>query len=180
MTADTFDTNASEASKQSSSVSEELELGQKLKLIRELFGLSQRELAKRAGVTNSSISMIEQGQVSPSVQSLQRILAGLPVSLAHFFAWHPPRNASSLTTDLPSTGASLNLRQLHLNVGEQSEFVFTQVGIQGFVAFGAVNLQVNTHRFELNPGDSFYIPQGAFYQVRNGSVGAACLALCWI
>ncbi|MDX6849345.1 helix-turn-helix domain-containing protein [Gilvimarinus sp. SDUM040013] len=61
-------------------------LGIKLKAIREANGLSQRELAKRAGVTNSSISMIEQGQVSPSVQSLEKVLSGIPMSLSHFFA----------------------------------------------------------------------------------------------
>ncbi|WP_336623027.1 helix-turn-helix domain-containing protein [Gilvimarinus sp. 1_MG-2023] len=61
-------------------------LGLKLKAIREGNGFSQRELAKRAGVTNSSISMIEQGQVSPSVQSLEKVLSGIPMTLSHFFA----------------------------------------------------------------------------------------------
>lgn len=60
-------------------------LGSRLKAIREANSLSQRELAKRAGVTNSSISMIEQGQVSPSVQSLEKVLGGIPMSLSHFF-----------------------------------------------------------------------------------------------
>ncbi|WP_368045288.1 helix-turn-helix domain-containing protein [Gilvimarinus algae] len=63
-----------------------LALGLRLKAIREANGLSQRELAKRAGVTNSSISMIEQGQVSPSVQSLEKVLSGFPMSLSYFFA----------------------------------------------------------------------------------------------
>lgn len=68
-------------------------LGLKLKAIREANGLSQRELAKRAGVTNSSISMIEQGQVSPSVQSLEKVLSGIPMSLSHFFASGEPQGA---------------------------------------------------------------------------------------
>jgi len=36
-----------------------LDLGARLKTIRKRLGLSQRELGKRAGVTNSTISMIE-------------------------------------------------------------------------------------------------------------------------
>jgi len=36
-----------------------LDVGERLQSIRKLKGLSQRELAKRAGVTNSTISMIE-------------------------------------------------------------------------------------------------------------------------
>ncbi|NAT15302.1 XRE family transcriptional regulator, partial [Pseudomonas syringae pv. actinidifoliorum] len=43
-----------------------LDVGERLQSIRKLKGLSQRELAKRAGVTNSTISMIEKNSVSPS------------------------------------------------------------------------------------------------------------------
>ena len=39
-----------------------------------LRGLSQRELAKRAGVTNSTISLIESNGTNPSVGALKRIL----------------------------------------------------------------------------------------------------------
>ncbi|HSC66757.1 MAG TPA: helix-turn-helix domain-containing protein, partial [Cellvibrio sp.] len=60
----------------------------RLKLIRDAFGFSQRELAKRAGMTNSSISMIEQGQVSPSIHTLSRILSAYPLSLGDFFRFN--------------------------------------------------------------------------------------------
>ena len=50
-----------------------------------MYGLSQRELAKRAGVTNGMISLIEQNRVSPSVSSLKKVLDGIPMSLAEFF-----------------------------------------------------------------------------------------------
>lgn len=62
------------------------ELGQRLIALRGVFGYSQRELAKRAGVPNSAISVIEQGKSSPSVTSLSRVLAGFPLSLEQFFA----------------------------------------------------------------------------------------------
>lgn len=61
-------------------------LGLRLKAIREFYGWSQRELAKRAGVPNSAISVIEQGSVSPSVSSLERVLKGFPITLTDFFA----------------------------------------------------------------------------------------------
>ena len=57
----------------------------RLKAVRQMYGLSQRELAKRAGVTNGMISLIEQGRVSPSVASLKKVLDGLPMGLAEFF-----------------------------------------------------------------------------------------------
>jgi len=45
-------------------------------LAREEAGLSQRELAKRAGVSQADIARIESGVRQPSIPTLQRILAG--------------------------------------------------------------------------------------------------------
>src|ERR1700747_962032 len=62
-----------------------IDVGARLRSVRTSFGLSQRELARRAGVTNGLISLIEQNRVSPSVSSLKRVLDGVPMSLAEFF-----------------------------------------------------------------------------------------------
>ena len=62
-----------------------MDIGARLQLVRKSKGLSQRELAKRVGVTNSTISLIEQNKVSPSVSSLKKVLDGIPISLADFF-----------------------------------------------------------------------------------------------
>ena len=62
-----------------------LDVGAHLRAVRTMYGLSQRELAKRAGVTNGLISLIEQNRVSPSVSSLKKVLDGIPMSLAEFF-----------------------------------------------------------------------------------------------
>ena len=67
-------------------MSESAGLGIRLRTIREFYGWSQRELAKRAGVPNSAISVIEQGAVSPSIQSLEKVLKGFPMGLSDFFA----------------------------------------------------------------------------------------------
>jgi transcriptional regulator with XRE-family HTH domain len=62
-----------------------IDVGTHLRAVRTMYGLSQRELAKRAGVTNGLISLIEQNRVSPSVSSLKKVLDGIPMSLADFF-----------------------------------------------------------------------------------------------
>ena len=71
-----------------------MDVGERLKVIRKQKGLSQRELAKRAGVTNSTISMIEKNSVSPSVGSLKKVLQGIPMSLVEFFAEEAETDAS--------------------------------------------------------------------------------------
>ena len=63
-----------------------LAVGARLRSVRELAGMSQRELAKRAGVTNATISLIEQESHAPSLASLHRILNAIPISMAEFFA----------------------------------------------------------------------------------------------
>ena len=64
----------------------DFDLGERLRAVRQMQGLSQRELAKRAGVSNAIISLIEQNRTSPSVGSLKKVLGGIPMSLADFFA----------------------------------------------------------------------------------------------
>jgi len=61
-------------------------IGQRLKMVRKLYGLSQRELAKRARVANSAISVMEQDSVSPSVASLGKVLTGFPLAISDFFS----------------------------------------------------------------------------------------------
>src|SRR6202041_2235439 len=62
-----------------------LNVGAHLKAVRQMYGLSQRELAKRAGVTNGLISLIEENRGSPSVSLLKKVPQGRPMSLADFF-----------------------------------------------------------------------------------------------
>jgi len=70
-----------------------MDIGMRLKMVRERYGLSQRELAKKAGVTNSTISLIEQNRVSPSVSSLKKLLEGIPMTLGEFFTFDEPVQA---------------------------------------------------------------------------------------
>jgi transcriptional regulator with XRE-family HTH domain len=66
------------------------DIGERLREIRERYGLSQRALATRADVTNGMISLIEKNRSSPSVATLKKILDGFPMSLAEFFAAGQP------------------------------------------------------------------------------------------
>ena len=63
------------------------EIGRRLKDVRASAGLSQRQLAKRAGVANATISQIEAGAMNPTVGMLKKVLDGVPISLAEFFTF---------------------------------------------------------------------------------------------
>ncbi|HEX2140255.1 MAG TPA: cupin domain-containing protein [Woeseiaceae bacterium] len=61
-------------------------LGAELRTLRTHRGLSQRQLALRAGVSNATVSLIEHGRTDPSLGLLKRILDALGVSFAEFFS----------------------------------------------------------------------------------------------
>ena len=63
-----------------------MDIGGRLKSVRESRGLSQRDLAGRAGLTNGAISLIEQNKSSPSVASLKRLLDAIPMTMSEFFS----------------------------------------------------------------------------------------------
>jgi transcriptional regulator with XRE-family HTH domain len=65
-------------------------VGNKLRTIREERGLSQRELAQRAGISTNAISLIERDENSPSVSTLQSLAAALNVRMSYFFDDHEP------------------------------------------------------------------------------------------
>jgi uncharacterized protein len=54
-----------------------MDVAELLKQARGRHGLSQRTLALRAGTDQGAISRIERGQVSPSVETVERLLAAM-------------------------------------------------------------------------------------------------------
>ena len=63
-----------------------MDIGKRLKTVRQAHGMSQRDLASRAGLTNGTISLIEKNKTSPSIASLKRLLDAFPISMSEFFA----------------------------------------------------------------------------------------------
>lgn len=64
----------------------DINVGSKLKAARAAKGLTQRDLAERAGLTNGAISLIEQNKSSPSVASLKRLLDAVSMTMSEFFS----------------------------------------------------------------------------------------------
>jgi transcriptional regulator with XRE-family HTH domain len=151
------------------------EVGVRLKLLREACGCSQRELAKRAGLTNSSISIIEQGQVSPSVQSLGRILAALPISMSDFFAFTMPADTSAI----PSTSVmQLDARTEELAPAQMTPFMVQPMDVSGVVTKGELVLITLEEERRLSAGANFYIHARQCYRFANSSLNPAALFLC--
>jgi transcriptional regulator with XRE-family HTH domain len=90
----------------------EFNLGEHLRKLRQNHGLSQRELARRAGITNGAVSLIEQNESSPSVASLRKLLNVFQMTLAEFFSLEPPPEDQIFfrIRDLPEIAGALHAK----------------------------------------------------------------------
>lgn len=161
--------NSSDSSERLSDV-----VGSRLKLIREKVGLSQRELARRAELTNGALSNIEQGKVSPSVASLEKILNAIPMSMQEFFSADLEVSPSIYTkehfveihkndtdyrilplTDASQAGAYLSRQTYAPGAKVTSEWMVHKGVIAGIVMSGELSLQLEGVDHVLLPGEGF-------------------------
>src|SRR5580693_8684718 len=99
------------------------EIGQRLRQLRQRLGLSQREVGRRAGVSNATISMIEANRVSPSISALKQILSGFPIGFAEFFAEGTPEDEKIVFRAAELTeiaGGPVSFRQVGANLSGRS------------------------------------------------------------
>jgi transcriptional regulator with XRE-family HTH domain len=152
-----------------------VDVGSRLRYVRAQHGLSQRQLAKKAGVTNSTISLIESNQTNPSVGALKRILDGIPMSLADFFAIEaaPPSSAFFRADELVEIGkgpvsyrqvghslfgrALQILRERYAPGAESGRIPLVHDGEEGgIIISGRLEVIVGDERRILGPGDAYY------------------------
>jgi mannose-6-phosphate isomerase-like protein (cupin superfamily) len=163
-----------------------IDVGAHLRAVRTMYGLSQRELAKRAGVTNGLISLIEQNRVSPSVSSLKKVLDGIPMSLAEFFTLDLSASPQVFfkgdeLTDLGDRSVSLRLvaarrpnramsvmHERYAPGADTGADMLRHQGEEGGVVVrGRVELTVGGESRVLGPGDAYYFSSAIPHRFRN-------------
>lgn len=169
--------------------------GQRLRTLREYFGLSQRQLAELAQVPNGLISMVETNKSSPSVSSLRKILGGLGITMSEFFepdaptvdqVFFTPDQTRDLTSPLFSTaqssGGKVELRQVgdarrfNLQIlnetyepgADTGEVMLEHFGSEGgVVVSGEIEVTVGAQSRVLKAGDSFLFSSSLPHRFRN-------------
>jgi len=76
-----------------------LSLGAKLRQLRSERNISQRDLARLAGLSPNSISLIERDETSPSVATLQSLAAALKIRMSYFFEDETPSTVLHIKPD---------------------------------------------------------------------------------
>ena len=152
-------------------------LAARLRQLRIDRGLSLDAFAERAGVSRSMISLVERGESSPTAAVLDRLAAGLGVTLASLFAEEPREDASPVSRRAdqtewrdpatgyvrrnlspPSFASPIELAEVRLPVAARVAYdtpATRAVGIsqQIYVLHGDVELTVGDDVHRLREGD---------------------------
>lgn len=163
-----------------------IDIGQRLKHVRLHSGLSQRALAKRAGVTNGLISQIEQNSVSPSIASLKKILDVLSLSLADFFISGdggvpdyfyerkqlPDLGSGDVAIFLVGAGiphrAMSVLHEVYPPGADTGPQMLSHAGEEGgVITKGRIEISVAGKVKVLGPGDAYYFESRLPHRFRN-------------
>lgn len=176
----------------------EVKIGSRLRRAREKAGMSQRALAKRAGITNSTISLMESNGTNPSIGALKRVLDAMSVSLSDFFAMEEidrPQSfykASQLVeigrdrVSLRQVGPSTKGRQLQILSetwqpgADTGKISLTHDGEEGGVVIsGFLEITVDDERCILGPGDAYSFDSSRPHRFRCvGDEPARCISAC--
>ena len=168
--------SASLASGSAPAVAGAVDVGPRVRALREGMGLSLRDLAERSGVSAPMLSQVERGETSPTLVLAARIASGLELSLSQLLRLDEGRNVAivragqgrarvrrghrteELTPPLPGQRADVSLHELApaAVTGGRGDPPLHEPGSRetAVVLDGEVALIVDGERYELGAGDS--------------------------
>jgi len=163
-----------------------INLGARLHEVRRAAGLTQRELARRAGITNGTISLIETDKLNPTVGLLKGLLDVLQMSLSEFF-----RDDEGLdnqiffkANELLELGSGeVSIRQVGTNLegrtlqicherytagSDSGKSLLRHNGEEGGIIIeGQIEIMVGEQTKLLGPGDAYYFRSNLPHRFRN-------------
>jgi DNA-binding response OmpR family regulator/mannose-6-phosphate isomerase-like protein (cupin superfamily) len=151
-------------------------LGEKIKSIRKSKGIKIKQLSTRSGLTESSISMIENGKISPSITTINKIAMALSVHPIEFFEiekhkkWIVTRKGERekmlfdnsdnklefLIKDKKDYRNEIFISYLGANQKSFEEYITHEGYKFGYVLSGSVDVELGNERVRVNEGDTIF------------------------
>jgi len=169
---------------------ESVDVGQRLRMLREERNVSMRALARRSGLSANALSMIERGLTSPSVSTLNKLAGALQVPITSFFRTDAVREKivmrkASERTRVPFLRGMIEGLGGETFTGRVEAFLLTleNGGSSGpstmlhsgselvFCLRGRLEYEVDNKRYELEPGDSLLFTSQMNHRWRNPGPG---------
>jgi transcriptional regulator with XRE-family HTH domain len=175
--------------------------GEKIRAVRERRSLTLKDVAERAGVSESLVSQIERNRVSPAIDTLLSLADALDIDLEYLFSDYrkersvrvvrfAERSSSTRPGVLYEKLAQLDgegdgrhgIEAYFITLEEGAKTGGTEYGHPGFelgvVQEGRAELAVGARSYTLEPGDSATFRADAPHVLSN--VGPGTLKVFWI
>jgi transcriptional regulator with XRE-family HTH domain len=154
------------------------DIGARLKTLRAAGGLTLGDLAERSGVSRAMLSRIERGESSPTAQLLNRVCAGLGVTLSSLFAaaetsvpplsrradqavWRDPASGyQRRVVSPPGTGSPAEIIEVEFPPGAAVAFDSQRLANANqhvLVLEGTMEITIADETWRLEKGDSLHM-----------------------
>ncbi len=173
----------------------------RLRLVRQMRGMTLKALAEAAGCSESLLSKIENGKATPSLPMLHRLVQALGTNIGWMFEENhgedgiifrngarplmtldPLRRGEGISLErvIPySSGHLLQCNIHHIEVGGESAGPIQHVGEEvGYLLQGEIELILDGRTFRLCQGDSFVFGSELPHAYRN--VGDEPASIFWV
>jgi transcriptional regulator with XRE-family HTH domain len=167
-----------------------MNLGQRMRMLREEKGLTMRHLAEQASCSPSLISQLENNKVDPSISMLKRIAKALDGNIVDFFMDGSLNHEDVVTkaqdrVDIQLRRWDARIQSLVRNTrnkrmqpfftvikpGGGSHGMYLHEGEEfGFVTRGNLTLVLDKERYEIGAGESFYFSSHIPHDWRNNGM----------
>jgi transcriptional regulator with XRE-family HTH domain len=174
--------------------------GEKIRAIRERKGLTLKEVAERAGVSESLVSQIERNRVSPAIDTLLSLADVLDLDLEYLFSDYRRERLVRITrkderetftkpgvlyerlAQLESSKNQDGIESYYITIDPGQENRSTEYGHPGWelgvVVEGLATLTIGKESYELAPGDSVSFRSDAPHVISNQ--GTTPLRILWV
>jgi transcriptional regulator with XRE-family HTH domain len=190
-----------DATRSSSNEAYTSRLSVRLRLARQLRGMTLKAVADAAGCSESLLSKVENGKASPSLPMLHRLAQALDTNIGWMFEevdgdegivfrkgsrpiimLDPLRRGEGISLErvIPySTGHMLQCNIHHVEVEGESAGPIQHAGEEvGYVLAGEIELIVDGKHYRLAAGDSFVFRSELAHHYRN--VGSERASIFWV
>lgn len=173
-----------------------IDIGNRIKLLRLYYGLTQQELADRCELSKGFISQIESNQTSPSLATLSDIFDALGTSFEEFFAQTGSsspvvyksedmcvKNIDDVgsMTWLVATAQRNTMEPILYEIlpGQETPVDMPHSGEEfGYVLSGSITLKLGMQTHKLGRGDAFYFEAGKPHSIKNR--GKSKATIIWV
>ncbi len=166
-----------------------MELGEKIRRMRNQKGLTEEELADRCELTKGYISQLENDLNSPSIATLTDILAALGSNLAEFFREETQEKVVFTKNEFIEKDADGVLLRWLIPNAQKNMMEPTAVALQagvataidvphegeefGYVLEGKVAIVLGNQRHSAKKGEAFYYPASKPHYIVNEGTNVA-------